>query len=386
MNKRTSALLMMSISLIVALLTLMAAAGCATPPGNPSFSSGPEYLTQSAANLAAATAVARQTADAATAIAQQTAEVVRQTEVVREQWAFEATQTAVAVEAARQESAQATATAQAHQYATATAQVQATAAAQAALQATKVAEAHATGTAQAHQQATATAEAHAVQTAQANQQATATASVVETRTAMELAEEEAERAVRMKRLRWQEMTAPLIYVGELLFWLVLVLIALWTLVWLIPRLYHLLALKLSSKGDIFFVPMLGGREDDGGWSMLPSLIADWMDIPRLLAYNPRRDRGPGQVIDTETADPGLLPGYDPATTGRAQGVELAEVMAKGNGNGSGGGRVSKRAVERFSKVEQNPRYVVLAAADAPPQSFLHPQQMEILDAQWEEVE
>ena len=109
-----------------------------------------------------------------------------------------------------------------------------------------------------------------------------------------------------------------------------------------------------------------------------------MDIPRLLAYNPRRDRGPGQVIDPDVAS-GSLPGYDPATTGRAQGVELAEVMAKGNGNG--GGRVSKRAVERFSKVEQqNPRYVVLAAADAPPQSFLHPQQMEILDAQWEEVE
>jgi len=379
---------MMSISLIVALLALMAVAGCATPSQNPSFSSGPEYLTQSAANLAAATAVARQTADAATAIAQQTAKVVRQTEVVREQWAFEATQTAVAVEAARQESAQATATAQAHQYATATAQVQATAAAQAALQATKVAEAHATSTAQANQQATATAKAHAIQTAQANQQATATASVVETRTAMELAEEEAERAVRMKRLRWQEMTAPLIYVGELFFWLVLVLIGLWTLIWLIPRLYHLLALKLSSKGDIFFVPMLGGRENDAnGLSMIPSLVADWMDIPRLLAYNPRRDRGPGQVIDTESADPGLLPGYDPATTGRAQGVELAEVMAKGNGNGSGGGRVSKRAVERFSKVEQqNPRYVVLAAADAPPQSFLHPQQMEILDAQWEEIE
>ena len=385
MSKRTLVLLM-TLSLSVALLVLMAVAGCAAAGGYTS-SSGPEFLTQAAANLAAATSIAKQTADAATAVAQQTAEVVQQTRNAQAQWAFEATQTAVAVEAARQESAHATATAETILHATATAQVQATAAAQAALQATKVAEAHATGTAQANQQATATAEAHAIQTAQANQQATATASVVETRTAMELAEEEAERAVRMKRLRWQEMTAPLIYLAEMLFWLVLVLIGLWTLVWLIPRLYHLLALKLSNKGDIFFVPMLGGREDDDGWSMIPSLIANWMDIPRLLAYTPRRDRGPGQVIDTESADPGLLPGYDPATTGRAQGVELAEVMAKGNGNGSGGGRVSKRAVERFSKVEQqNPRYVVLAATDAPPQSFLYPQQMEILDAQWEEVE
>jgi hypothetical protein len=271
------------ITLIIVVFSMLVV-GCATPGGYV-LPSGETFLTQAAENIVAATVVARQTAEAVQSTAQVQAERQQATVEAREQFFFELTQTAIAV--------QATATAEAHRTATAVA---------------------ATTTAAARAQATATAEANATSTAVFDVIATQTAAPIETRTAGQLAEEQAERDVRLKRLEWEEKTAALVYVAEIAFWGTLIVICLWTLVWAIPRLYHLLALKLGSRNDgggdkaVFFVPLMDG------------LRAAWLDAPRLLAYDHDRDRGPGQVIDGSRT--GLLPGGDPSVTFRDQAIDM----------------------------------------------------------------
>lgn len=270
--------LLVTVAVAILALTLLSC----TEPARYDTTSGETFLTQAAVNLAAATDVARRTAEAKQA-----------TLDAQAQWSFELTQTAVWVQT------------------TATAQAQATAAAE-----TRI-------------RATATAQARATATAVAAEQATQTAIPEQTRTAWELAESDLEHQSRMTRLQWEKWTTPLIYLSELGARGILIVLGIWTLFWGLPRLYHLLVLWASrgKSGTGTGLTILLPPDTDGAhwWERVRE---NWLGTPRLLAYNPARDKGPGQVINPR--EDGPLPGFDPMVTARAQAVELAQAASGGD--------------------------------------------------------
>jgi hypothetical protein len=369
MTRHRPILLSVTVACSVVLL-LVFSGGCATPAAVPYSVSGDQFLTQAASNYAAATAVAQATqeclqltAEARSATTQAEDARVRQTAEAREEYFFEQTQTAVA--------GQTTATAEA--------QVAATAAAIA--QATSTARAEATSTAAAFARATETVQAQATGTAVAYAEATAVAAPIRTAEARQAAREQAAMETELERLEWEQCTAPVLYILEMLFWVVLVLIGLATLVWAIPRLYHLLALRLASRGGengdkvVYFVPLVGGIKEA------------WTGLPRLLAYDPDRDAGPGQVIEAEVVESGPLPGGDPAVTMRDQAIDLVHrpVVA-------GGRRPSQRTMRQIAEPERRPIpglrnvYTLRRLDQAGRAGLLPPALVAALEADWEEVE
>jgi hypothetical protein len=280
-------------AIIIATTWLTVASGCATSPYP---ISGEMYLVAATQVAQATQVVIDATADAVQATADAKAAIAQATSDAREEWEFQQRQTTVA-STAMAEAAHATSTAMAE-----------------IAQATGTAQAHATATAIAGVQATETAWARATSTAQAEHAATQTAAPILTQTAREDAVRRAEDAARLERLKWERRLAPLTYVAELLFWGLLVAIGLVTLIWGIPRLFNVLAVRCaawntgSADKPMFFFAVFRGFLDP------------WLKPLDVGAYDPDRDKGPGQIIDVSA--PGMLPGDDPATTARDQAIDL----------------------------------------------------------------
>jgi hypothetical protein len=342
-------LLFIVVAVVIVLLTV--STGCESgayyTSSTPLAGDGNLYATQSLANMQAdaAAQTAQAVNSAVTAQAQQTV-------AARDQWFFEQTRTVVAG-TAMAVSAQATETAVTRLTETAIAHAQATETTAAKATETSVARACATEIAQA--QATSTSEARAVETAVAAPTATLQAAQVK----KELTE-----------LEWEETTAPIVHILTIVFWIVLIVIGLWTLFWGIPRFYHLLALRLAARdgggGDkaVLVVPLVGG------------LWKAWRDFPSLLTYDADRDSGPGQVIKA-TGEAKLLPGGDAEVTMRDQAVDLMTrpVVA-------GGRRPSRRAVQQMT---QTPAYRILSPSKRPPDQLIDAESIEVLEAEWKAV-
>jgi hypothetical protein len=338
----------LSAATTIAIVVLLAASGCGGEYVTPGLQSGDVYLTQAAANLSAATAIAR-TAEAQERITveAQLAEE-KMTADVREQFFFEMTQTAVLVQATEAAATRGTATAVAQ------------------IQATGTAQAIASATTAAQLQATETAEAAATATSAASAQATQTAAPVETRTALQLEKESAETDAELTRLKWKRITAPVVYVAEIVFWGLLIVIGLVALIWAIPRLYHLLSLRVASQGGengdkaVYVIPMIVG------------LIGAWLNPPDLVTYDPDRDEGPGLRIEAG-GDARRLPGGNPQVAMRDQAVDMVHRSTMASGR-----RPSQHTMQRLS---QSPRYRVLPPTPLPHQ-LVDTETVRILNADW----
>ncbi len=349
------------------MLLLTFGAGCegdyayyaVTPCPTPAFSLyGTAAMANIQANHAQETAAAMQmTAEAINAVITQEAQ---QTVAAREQWLFEQTQIAVA--------------------ATSTA---------AALQATRTAEANATGTAIAYAQATETAQAHRTATAIAYTQATATAQAAQTATAVYYAEQTAvaaptatltaaNLATELTQRRWEQATTPIVHVLRLVLWVALALVGVAALVWLIPRAWHALMLRfLAFRTGSPDMPLILAVVNRG-------LFKAWVQAPQLTTYNADRDGGPGQAIDLNTGDAKALPGGSPEVVRSDQIVDTVTrpvAAAAQNGRRLHPG-AAVQAAGRLHRQSRLP-YVMLPATDTPPPQIAG--QVEILDAQWEEI-
>ena len=321
-----------------------------TPTYTPSPEDGDIYLTWAVANLRAQHA--QETAEAVNRMVTQHAQWTR---TAQEQYFFQVTQTAVAWNMENQR-ANATATAQAVATATADWHARATATAQAAATATAIGYANATATARADATATATA-ANATATAVAP-----TVAIVQARTETELRREE-----------WRQRTAPVEHVLRVLFWAVLVLVGIASLLWLIPRVYNALMMRfLALRSGAPDKPLVLAPASDGFWTA-------WVRAPRLAAYDADRAGGPGLVIDLATGEAKELPGGDPDTTRRDQAVDAIARPA------AAAGRLSSSAAAKAAReIQAPPPYRILPPSETPPPPIAAA--LPVLDAQWHEEE
>jgi len=321
-----------------------------TPTYTPSPKDGDIYLTWAVANMRAQSA--QETAEAVGALMTQQA---RATAAAQEQFFFQVTQTAVAWEMESRR-ANATATAQAIATATAEGYARATATAQAAATATAIGYANATATASSAATATATAE-HATATAVAP-----TVAIVQARTGTELRREE-----------WRQRTAPAEHILRVVFWAVLVLVGIVSLLWLIPRAYHALMMRfLALRSGAPDKPLILAPASDGFWTA-------WVRAPRLAAYDADRAGGPGLVIDLATGDAKELPGGDPDTTRRDQAVDAVT-----RPTAAAGRLPSGAAAKTAREIQAPPPYRILPPSETPPPPIAAA--LPVLDAQWREEE
>lgn len=309
---------------------------CPTPPYS-------LYGTAAMANIQADHA--QQTASAMQMTAQAVnvllTQEVHKTVAAREQWAFEQTQAAVA--------------------ATGTT---------AAMQATQTAAANATGTAIAYAQATATTQA--AQTATAVYYAQATAEAAPTATLVA-----AQTAALAERLEWERRTAPILRILQVALYAALTLIGVVALVWLIPRAWHALMLRLlafrTGSPDMPLVLAVASR----------GVFRAWTQAPQLTAYNADRDGGPGQAIDLASGEARALPGGNPML---ARGDQIVDTVTRPVAAAAQAGRSLHpgRAVQAAARLQRESRpYVILPPTETPPPQIAD--QVGVLDARWEEV-
>lgn len=335
-----------SIGVALIVLALLAASCATTPTPIPSPEDGDIYLTWSIANLQAESAQLTAQAYGLTAQAAR-AQVTRQAEMTaqaRNEYWFHVTQTAVALTQEAQR-AQATATAAAQATATAIGYAQATATAQA--------------------QATATAIWYARETAVAAQTATAVAPTIA------LTQKQLE--TDLKREEWRQATVPIEHILRLIFWLALIALAVATLVWAIPKAYYaVMFLILRSRS---------GAPDKAVAYILaaPGFFGGWANPPRLTAYDPDRDEGPGQVVDPATGEARRLPGGSPETARQDQVVDALTRPAAVSG-----GRLSSGVTAQAARALQPPAYRILPPDSPPPAPIAAA--LPALDAQWRELE
>jgi len=319
-------------------LILIGLMACA-PTYTPSPEDGDIYLTWAVANLRAQSA--QETAEAVSALVTRQAQ---QTRTAQEQFFFQVTQTAVAWNMENQR-ANATATAQTV----------------------------ATVTADGYAQATATAQAAATATAIGYANATATAATAATAVAPTTAIVQARTETELRREEWRQRTAPVEHVLRVVFWAILVLVGIASLLWLIPRAYHALMMRfLALRSGAPDKPLILAPASDGFWTA-------WIRAPRLAAYDADRAGGPGLVIDLATGEAKELPGGDPDTTRRDQaGDALARVAAAT-------GRLPSGAAARAAReIQAPPPYRILPPSETPPPPIAAA--LPVLDAQWREEE
>jgi hypothetical protein len=331
-------------------LILIGLMACSPTYYTPSPEDGDIYLTWAAANIRAQHA--QETAAALNALVTRQAQ---QTRTAQEQFFFQVTQTAVAWNMENQR-ANATATARAIATATADWHARATATAQAAATATAIGYANATATASSAATATATAE-HATATAVAP-----TVAIVQARTETELRREE-----------WRQRTAPAEHILRVVFWAVLVLVGIASLLWLIPRAYHALMMRfLALRSGAPDKPLILAPASDGFWTA-------WVRPPRLTAYDADRAGGPGLFIDLATGEAKELPGGDPDTTRRDQGIDAGARLA------AAAGRLPPGAAAKTAReIQAPPPYRILPPSETPPPPIAAA--LPVLDAQWREEE
>jgi hypothetical protein len=320
--------MILCVGIALILIGLMAC----TPTYTPSPKDGDIYLTWAVANMRAQSA--QETAEAVGALMTQQA---RATAAAQEQFFFQVTQTAVAWEMESQ-------------------RANATATAQAAATATAIGYANATATASSAATATATAE-HATATAVAP-----TVAIVHARTETELRREE-----------WRQRTAPAEHILRVVFWTVLVLVGIASLLWLIPRAYHALMMRfLALRSGAPDKPLILAPASDGFWTA-------WVRAPRLAAYDADRAGGPGLFIDLATGEAKELPGGDPDTTRRDQGIDAGARLA------AAAGRLPPGAAARVAReIQSPPPYRILPPSETPPPPIAAA--LPVLDAQWREEE
>lgn len=312
------------IGVALIILALLVASCATTPTAIPSPEDGDVYLTWAAANLRAQSA--QETAQAAALRVTQQAQLTAQ---ARNEYWFRVTQTAVAW---TQEAQRAQATA-----------VAATASAR----------------------ATETAIWYARETAVAAQTATAVAPTIA------LTQKQLE--TDLEREEWRQATVPIEHILRLIFWLALIALAVATLVWAIPKAYYaVMFLILRSRS---------GAPDKAVAYILaaPGFFGGWANPPRLTAYDPDRDEGPGQVVDPATGEARRLPGGSPETARQDQVVDALTRPAAVSG-----GRFSSGVTAQAARALQPPAYRILPPDSPPPAPIAAA--LPALDAQWQEME
>lgn len=354
----------------------------ARPIGTPTPTShvGNLFDTQEAANVAADRSMQTAVADQLTAEAVNvtvTAQNV-QTEEAREQILFDISLTNIAKTAAADEvkaTQSAEETAIAHDNATAAAKAESD-------RATSIAQAKSDA-------ATATAEQHGTQTAEAHAQATEVAKPTIAARDRIQAEEEAAHQRRMRQLESQERMAAVLEVLRVVGLLLLCALGLAFLWWVLPRLYHALALRLGgwrkqgARPTWAMARYSTQRQERRGLGKVLGLIGDffapWRGMQGMTTYIADRDPGSGQVVDVIEGTSQPLAGNQPTTALD----QLADVFSRPAA--AGGQTPSWAGAGQMARAIAQPApYRVLPPAEKPPTKLIPPGDMDILEGQWSE--